>query len=996
MPYRRILLVSLLFLFLLCVPLQVYASVAFSPPSSYDQNDQLHSGDKKTKHPEWISFIGYPFLIALTFGVALFVWNYSLRRKVNTATAELRNAAAALNESEKRYRKVVEGVNSIILRWDNQGLILYMNDYGLKLFGYTPEELIGRHVIGTIVPETESTGRDLQTMIEQLTRNPEKFTANENENVCKNGERIWIAWSNRSILDENGTPVEILSVGNDIRQSKAAEERLRESEEKFRAFMDNNPAIAWAKDDQGRYVYINRAYEEKFGVLLDDCRGKTDMDLLPPDLALVCQEHDRNLLRENKVLDVIEKATFIDGTTHYNRVFKFTFGHDSGKKYIGGIAIDITEQFSAEELLRQNESSLRGITNNLPGVPYQFYARENGEYGLYFVGDRAADILGLDPSPQDFFERFLVCIPEEDRENFLNTIADSVSDCRRWDYTGRFQKPTGETMFVRGLSDPEAFGDEIRFSGLLLDVTDRVLSEQALRESEGRFQDLYENSPDPCWLIERGMFVDCNQAAVRILGYQNKADVLQRYPWQHSPESQLNGRSSMEKGKELLDKALAEGICRFEWDHVKANGEVFPTEVTLASTVIHGEKILYCTWRDITERKKIEAERLKLEDRLKRSEKMEALGTMAGGVAHDLNNVLGILGGYSELLMMELPDNSPLKVHVSNIIKSAHRGAAIIQDLLTLARRGVVVSEIVNLNKVLSEYLMTPEFHAMKAERPYVKINTALEADLLSLKGSVVHLGKTVMNLVANAMEAVSDNGEITITTQNQYIDRPVRGYEEVREGEYVVLTVEDNGKGISAKDISKIFEPFYTRKVMGRSGTGLGLAVVWGTVKDHNGYIDVQSEEGVGSTFSLYFPATREEMAPQPLEAGLEEYQGKGETLLVVDDVEGQRSLATRMLTKIGYVVHAVASGEEALIYLKTQKVDLLILDMIMDPGMDGLETYQRVLEIEPRQKVVIVSGFSETERVRQVQVLGAGAYVRKPYTLKKIAQAVRMELDR
>jgi len=996
MPYRRILLVIFLFLILFCVFPQVCPSVEFSPLSSYEMNDQLHAGDQQIKHPPWIRFVGYPFLIALALGMLLFVWNDSLRRKVNKATAELRNTTAALKESEERYRKVVEGVNSIILRWDNKGFILYMNDYGLKLFGYTPDELIGRHVVGTIVPETESTGRDLQAMIDQLTLNPEAFTANENENVCKNGDRIWISWSNRSILDEQGYPVEILSVGNDIRESKAAEEHLRESEERFRAFMDNNPAIAWAKDDQGRYVYINRAYEEKFGVSLDDCRGKTDTDLLPPDLAMVCQQHDRDLLRDNRALDVIENAVFKDGSRHDNRVFKFTFGRDLGRRYIGGIAIDITEQFQAETLLRQNESRLRGITNNLPGVPYHFYARKDGTYGLYFVGDRAADILGLDPTPQDFFERFLACIPEEDQENFLSSIADSVSHNSRWDYTGRFIKPTGETMFVRGLSDPEPGVDEIRFSGLLLDVTARVLSEQALRESEKRFQDLYENSPDPCLIIDREMFVDCNQAAVLILGYRNKEDVLNRYPWQHSPEKQADGSLSREKGREVMNRGLTEGIYRFEWEHMKANGEVFPAEVTLASTMIHGKRILYCTWRDITERKRLEAERLKLEERLKRSEKMEALGTMAGGVAHDLNNVLGILGGYSELLMMELPEDSPLRLHVLNITKSAHRGAAIIQDLLTLARRGVAVSELVNLNKILSDYLMTPEYCALKVERPYVKIVIEQDPELLNLKGSVVHLGKTVMNLVVNALEAVSDHGEITITTKNRYIDRPVRGYEEVREGDYVVLTVRDNGKGISAKDISKIFEPFYTRKVMGKSGTGLGLAVVWGTVKDHQGYIDVQSEEGVGSAFSLYFPATREEMTPQPLEIGIEDYRGRGETVLVVDDVEGQRTLAMKMLRKIGYEVAAVASGEEAVEYLKLRKADLLILDMIMDPGMDGLETYQRILEIHPQQKAVIVSGFSETERVRQVQVFGAGPYVRKPYTLANIARAARMELDR
>jgi len=181
-----------------------------------------------------------------------------------------------------------------------------------------------------------------------------------------------------------------------------------------------------------------------------------------------------------------------------------------------------------------------------------------------------------------------------------------------------------------------------------------------------------------------------------------------------------------------------------------------------------------------------------------------------------------------------------------------------------------------------------------------------------------------------------------------------------------------------------------------GRSGTGLGLAIVWGTVKDHNGYIDVETEVGRGTTFTLYFPATREEVGSGHQKVPVESYMGRGESVLVVDDVAEQREVASRLLTRLGYEVHAVSSGEEAVEYLKANKADILVLDMIMEPGMDGLETYQRVLEIHPGQKAIIVSGFSETERVREAQRLGAGAYVKKPYILERIGTAVRDELMR
>lgn len=398
----------------------------------------------------------------------------------------------------------------------------------------------------------------------------------------------------------------------------------------------------------------------------------------------------------------------------------------------------------------------------------------------------------------------------------------------------------------------------------------------------------------------------------------------------------------------------------------------------------------------IKKQKKAEEERNEMEALLRRAEKMEALGILAGGVAHDLNNVLGALVGYSELLLLEFPEESPWREHVSYIHQAGQRGAAIIQDLLTLGRRGVAISEVVDLNDTISSYLQTAEFRKLKALHPAVQFRTELEPDLLNMKGSPVHLSKAVMNLIVNALEAISDRGEVLIRTANRYLDKPVRSYDDIEEGDYIVLQVSDNGKGISPVDLEKIFEPFYTKKVMGRSGTGLGLTVVWGAVKDHNGYIDVESVEGEGSTFTLYFPVTREELGARRQPLSPETYMGRGEFLLVVDDVEAQRRLAAAMLGKLGYEVASVSSGEEAVAFVKTRKADLVVLDMIMDPGMDGLDTYQRIVEIHPGQKAVIVSGFSETERVSKAQALGAGPYVRKPYVMGKLGQAVRSELDK
>ena len=348
------------------------------------------------------------------------------------------------------------------------------------------------------------------------------------------------------------------------------------------------------------------------------------------------------------------------------------------------------------------------------------------------------------------------------------------------------------------------------------------------------------------------------------------------------------------------------------------------------------------------------------------------------------------------MLEERLPEGSPLKKYAQNIWKASERGAAIVQDLLTMARRGVTVSTVVNLNQVITDYLKTPEFENLQSCHPLVKISTDYESGLLDIKGSPIHLGKTVMNLVSNASEAVAGSGGVKIRTENRYLDMPIRGYDTMQEGDYAVLMVSDTGSGISSDDIDKIFEPFYTKKVMGRSGTGLGLAVVWGTVKDHNGYIDVQSEEGKGTTFTLYFPITREERTDEQKAVPIESYIGRGESILVVDDRPEQRELALTMLSRLGYRVNTAPNGEVAIAYLQSNQTDLIVLDMIMDPGIDGLETYRRILEINPTQKAIIVSGFSLTERVKKAQELGAGTYIRKPYILERLGCAVRQELDK
>jgi len=393
--------------------------------------------------------------------------------------------------------------------------------------------------------------------------------------------------------------------------------------------------------------------------------------------------------------------------------------------------------------------------------------------------------------------------------------------------------------------------------------------------------------------------------------------------------------------------------------------------------------------RDMTERKKLETQ-------LKRAQQMEAIGTLAGGVAHDLNNILSAQVSYPDLILMDLPEDSPLRNPILTIQKSGKKAAAIVQDLLTLARRGVVATDIVNLNKIIDDYVKSPECENLLEFHQGVNINCSLDPCLMNILGSSVHLATALANMSTNAAEAMPGGGNISISTRNKYIDKPVKGYENIEEGDYVILAVSDSGSGISLTDLERIFEPFYTKKVMGRSGTGLGMAVVWGTVKDHKGYIEVQSAEVKGTTFTLYFPVTRKGIDKQEKTLSMEEYMGNGEAILVVDDVEEQREIAFRILKTLNYSVATASSGEEAIDYLKNNSADLLVLDMIMDFGIDGLETYQKILELHPGQRAIIASGFSETEKVKEAQRLGAGKYLKKPYTMENIGVAVKKELEK
>ena len=378
--------------------------------------------------------------------------------------------------------------------------------------------------------------------------------------------------------------------------------------------------------------------------------------------------------------------------------------------------------------------------------------------------------------------------------------------------------------------------------------------------------------------------------------------------------------------------------------------------------------------------------------RLQRAEQMEVLGTLAAGVAHDLNNVLSGCVSLPEIIMETLPEDSPHKPLLSQIKDSGMRAAAIVADLLTLSRRAIVVEDVVDLNKVITSYLNSPEHKELRKRYPKVVITSQLSADNPRILGSTIHIMKTIMNLVTNAYKATSHGGQIGITTE---LRPAIESRGQNGPVNQAVIRVKDDGVGMSAQEKTQIFQPFYTHKTSDQSGTGLGMAIVWGAIKDHGGEIHIESQPNQGTTFEIELPAT-DAVEDESSEWQIDDCLGNQQlTVLVVDDLNDQRAIARALLERLGYTVVVVTSGTEAVTWLKTHSADVVLLDMLMGPGIDGLDTYKQILEFRPHQRAVIASGYSENDRVREALKLGAFSYLKKPYVLRDLGSTIHAALQ-
>ncbi len=506
-----------------------------------------------------------------------------------------------------------------------------------------------------------------------------------------------------------------------------------------------------------------------------------------------------------------------------------------------------------------------------------------------------------------------------------------------------------------------------------------------LRDSERRFHELVDLLPEMVFETDiTGAITYANKVALEVFNlseYTNgKVYLFDLFP--ENVQTKINIFFNQTIKGEQTDLAEINAVDNFD--------RLFP--VLIRFTPVWQDKVIAGTRSiviDISERKQMETE-------LRKDQNMKAIGLMAGGVAHDLNNILSSVVSYPELLLLNIPDASPLWDPLHKIHQAGIKAGEVVSDLLTVARGIVVEPDIKNPNLLIQDYINTTDFQHMIQEFPLVTFNTNLFPNLDNIACSPIHIHKCLMNLVRNGAESIQGKGKLTITTENKYLTREdlTKIHFLSQPGKYVKIIVSDTGSGINNKDLQHIFEPFYTTKKMGQSGTGLGLAVVWNTMRDHKGAVCVSSSSKE-TVFELYFPSISDEIndsdsASQPLTLTLN--KGNKESILVVDDEVEQRTLTKKILTRLNYTVNTVESGEEAILFLQQQPVNLVILDMLMHPDQyNGRQTYKKILEYIPNQKALIISGYAENNDVKRTLDMGAGGFLAKPYTIEQISRAVK-----
>jgi two-component system, cell cycle sensor histidine kinase and response regulator CckA len=916
---------------------------------------------------------------ALVVAALLAAWNVLLRRRVTTAT---RTLAA----SEARYRAIVEDQTELVCRNHADGTLTFVNDAYCRYFEKSRSELVGRSFRPLIPDEDQAAVNEHFASL-----GPDAPVAtHEHRVIAPDGEMRWQQWTNRAILDDTGKIIEYQGTGRDVTERKCAEAAARESEERYRLIIENVPTVAWTSDQNGNTSFISPNVEIVYGYTPEDIYEKGNevwFDRIHPDDTQRMKHEYNQLFEDGKRFDAEYRIQRKDGRWIWIRDQATITGERRGARYAYGVFSDITERKRAEEALREGEHRYHTLFEGAGDailIMSKHEFTECNEMTLRTYGcDTEDDILGR--HPWDFSPPTQ---PDgrnskEKATELLNAALAGEPQAFYWKHFHKDGTPFDAEVSLARLE----LGDGECVQAIVRDITERKQAEEALRQSEVRHRILFESSRDAIMTLEppSWKFTSGNPACIGMFGAKNEAEFTSLGPGHVSPPFQPDGRASDEKAREMIETAMRNGSHLFEWRHMRIDGQQFPATVLLTRIELGGRAFCQATVRDITKQ-------VQLEQQLRQAQKMEAVGQLAGGVAHDFNNVLTAVMGFGEMVADELDPESGAAADMKEVLRAADRAAILVRQLLAFSRRQTLEPHVIDLNHLVQEM----EKMLSRVIREDIELAILPAPGLGRIEVDPGQVEQVIMNLVVNARDAMPRGGTLTIETSNVEIDEAyAQDHPYTAPGRYVMLAVSDTGAGMDAATRSQVFEPFFTTKEVGE-GTGLGLSTVYGIVKQSGGSIELYSELDRGTTFKIYLPRTGEDTAEDQAAEERAPVPGGSETILLAEDEEPVRKIAARILRDLGYTVLETSSGAEAL-ELATKHDDpihLLLTDMVM-PGMSGTELAGLFTNALPGAKVLFASGYANGHALGGDLLTTGSAFVQKPFTKAALARKIRAVLD-
>ena len=931
----------------------------------------------------YIAAVVIPLVLLL---LAFFLWSRSLRRLVAHRTAEL-------GKSMEQYRLLADNTIDVIWTMNLNLEFTYVNPAIRSLMGYSPEEWIGSP-LRQHCDEAHFAlmARIVSAVLDKGEKNTGVFF--ETELIKKNGDAIPVEIHGKFILDDSGRPLGLQGVTRDISERRKAEARLRRNEALMNAAQHIGKIGGWEYNLETRQIFWTDETYRLHDLNPDDFR--------PGSMEHITQSLDCYAKEDRKRIHAAFKRCVDKGEPYELECRFITAGgrnlwvRTSGQavrdgnrvvKVIGDIQ-DITHNKQAEEQLRKQNQLIQTILENLPiGLAINYL--DKGTAGI--INKRFEEIYGWPaeevPDVETFFEKVY---PDpryraKIRERIMRDIESGDPERMNWDdieITGK----DGNKRIVSAKNIP--ISEQDIMISTVQDVTERKMAEAALLESEKRFRLLVESSPDAIFVHVDWRFAYLNQSAVSLFGATSTLDLLGASVLdRHQPDGYDVARDRIEM---LYRQKIA--VPLLEQVFLRLDGARVNVEVSAVPVNYQGGDGALVFVRDITERIEREKAHQHLREQLAQAQKMESVGRLAGGVAHDYNNMLGVIIGYSELALGRIDPGSPLQTDLMEIHKAANRSADITRQLLAFARQQTVAPKVLDLNDTVESML--------KMLRRLIGEDIELAwlpgAGLWPVKIDPAQIDQIMANLCVNARDAIEGVGKISIETANvTFDDDYCANHAEFIPGDYVQLAVSDDGCGMDRDVLENVFEPFFTTKGVG-VGTGLGLATVYGIVKQNSGIINIYSEPDKGTTIKIYLPgqavaadgATRENASEIPL--------GHGERVLLVEDEPAIMNMGTLMLEKLGYNLLAADNPNKAIQYAEeqTDPLQLLITDVVM-PEMNGRDLADRLRSIYPDIKVLFMSGYTANV-IAHRGVLDEGVdFMQKPFSLKDLADKVRDVLE-